>query len=145
MREDVIKSKAADTARQRAAAVSAQLKAGDFEAAAKAAGLEAKTTDPIARGAPIADIGVNPAVEAVAFTLPAGGVSDPIRTDNGAVIVKVLERKDVTPDELDGGPQRAARSAVSERRNRFYSTYMAKAREKMRINRNEATIAQALG
>ena len=55
-----------------------------------------KTTDLIARGAPIADVGVSPAVEAVAFTLPAGAVSDPIKTDNGAVVVKVLERKDVT-------------------------------------------------
>ena len=72
MREDVVKSKAADTARQRAAALSAQLKSGAFEAAAKAAGLEVKTTDQIARGAPIADIGVNAAVDAVAYTLPAG-------------------------------------------------------------------------
>ena len=59
-----------------------------------------KTTELIARSAPIADVGVSPAVDAVAFTLPAGAVSDPIRTDNGAVVVKVLERKDVTPAEL---------------------------------------------
>jgi parvulin-like peptidyl-prolyl isomerase len=56
-----------------------------------------KTTDQIARGAPIGDIGVNAAVDAVAFTLPAGRVSDPIRTENGAVVVKVVERKDVAP------------------------------------------------
>ena len=68
VRDDVVKSKAADTARQRAAALSAQLKSGNFEAAAKAAGLEVKTTEQIARGAPIADVGISPAVEAVAFT-----------------------------------------------------------------------------
>ena len=33
---------------------------------------------------------------------------------------------------------------VSERRNRFYSSYMAKAREKMRIERNPATLAQII-
>ena len=86
VRDDVVKSKAADTARQRAAAVAAQLKSGNFEAAAKAAGLEVKTTEQIARGAPIGDVGINAAVDAVAFTLPAGAVSDPIRTDNGAVV-----------------------------------------------------------
>jgi peptidyl-prolyl cis-trans isomerase D len=144
VRDDVVKSKAADTARQRAAALSAQLKSGNFEAAAKAAGLEVKTTDLIARGAPIGDIGVSPAVDVVAFTLAAGAVSDPIQTDNGAVVVKVVERKDVTPAELSAGLQQLREQLVSERRNRFYTTYMTKAREKMQINRNEATIAQVI-
>jgi parvulin-like peptidyl-prolyl isomerase len=144
VRDDVVKSKAADTARQRAAALSAQLKSGDFEAVAKAAGLEVKTTDQIARGAPIADIGVSPAVDAVAYGLAAGAVSDPIKTDNGAVVVKVVERKDVSADEITKGRGDLRQQLVSERRNRFYSTYMTKAREKMRINRNEATIAQVI-
>ena len=142
VRDDVVKGKAADTARQRAAAVSAQLKGGNFEATAKAAGLEVKTTELIARSAPITDIGVSPAVDAVAFALPAGGVSDPIKTDTGAVVVKVVERKDVTPAELATGKKDVRDQMLNERRNRFYGSYMTKAREKMRINRNEATIAQ---
>jgi len=144
VRDDVVKGKAADTARQRAAAVSAQLKGDNFDAAAKSAGLDVKTTDLIARGAPIADVGVSPAVEAVAFTLPAGTVSDPIKTDNGAVVVKVLERKDVTPAELAAGKKDIRDQMLNERKNRFYGSYMTKAREKMRINRNEATIAQVI-
>jgi peptidyl-prolyl cis-trans isomerase D len=144
VRDDVIKNKAADTARQRAAAVVAQLKGSSFDAAAKAAGLESKTTDLIARGAPIGDAGISPAVEAVAFTLPAGAVSDPIQTDNGAVIVKVVERKDVTPDEIRSGRQQLRTEVINERRNRFFSTYMSKAREKMRININNAIVAQVI-
>lgn len=144
VRDDVVKNKAADTARERAAALSAQLKTGNFDAAAKSAGLEVKTTDQISRGAPIGDIGVNPAVEAIAYALPAGGVSDPIKTDTGAVVVKVVERKDVTADEMSKGRGELRDQLTSERRNRFYTTYMNKAREKMRINRNEATIAQAI-
>jgi peptidyl-prolyl cis-trans isomerase D len=142
VRDDVIKSKAADTARQRAAALVPQFKSGNFDAAAKAAGLEVKTTDEIARGAPIVDAGVSPAIEAVAFKLPAGSVSDAIQTENGAVIVKVLERKDVTPEEVTAGRQSLRDEIVNERRNRFYTSYMTKAREKMRINTNQATLAQ---
>ena len=142
VREDVVKSKAADTARQRAAELAPQLKSGSFEAAARKAGLEVKTTDEIARGAPIADVGVSPAVDAAAFSLPAGGVSDPIRTEDGAAIVKVLERKDVTAEEVKTGRQQVRDELLNERRNRFYSSYMQKARESMRIDRNEATIAQ---
>jgi peptidyl-prolyl cis-trans isomerase D len=142
VRDDVIKGKAADTARQRAAALVPQLKTGSFDAAAKAAGLEAKTTALIARGAPIADAGVNPAIDAVAFKLPAGSVSDPITTANGAVVVKVLEKKEVTPTEVTAGRQQLRNEMVNEQKNRFFSTYMAKAREKMRININSATVAQ---
>jgi parvulin-like peptidyl-prolyl isomerase len=142
VRDDVVKGKAADTARQRAASLSAELKGNSFDAAAKAAGLDVKTTELIARGAPIAEVGISPAVEAVAFTLPAGTVSDPIKTDNGAVVVKVLERKDVTPAELAAGKKDIREQMLNERKNRFYASYMAKAREKMRINRNDATIAQ---
>ena len=85
-----------DRAAEGGVASPAQLKTGDFAAAAKAAGLEAKTTELVPRGSPIADVGVSPAMDAVAFALPAGGVSDPIVTDNGAVVVKVVERVGVT-------------------------------------------------
>lgn len=145
VREDVVKQKAIDAARQKAAAAAAQLKEGaSLEAAAKAAGVEAKTTDLIARGAPVGDAGVSPAIDAAAFALPVGGVSDPIVTDNGAVIVKVVEKKEVTPTELASGKQAIRDEMVNERRNRFYSAYMTKARDKMKININRETLAQLL-
>ena len=75
--------------------------------------------------------------------LPAGGVSDPIVTDNGAVIVKVLEKKDADR----GGAHRPAKEALrtellNERRNRFYAAYMTKARERMKVTINRELIAQ---
>ena len=72
VRDEVMKKKAIDVARQKAASIGAQMKIGDFNAAAKAAGLDVKTTDFIARGAPIGDVGVSPAVDAVAFAHAAG-------------------------------------------------------------------------
>ena len=52
VREDVLKTKAVEAARQKATAIArAAEDAGDFTAAAKAAGLEVKTTELIARGA----------------------------------------------------------------------------------------------
>ena len=62
-----------------------------------------KTTELIARGAPIADVGVSPAVDAAAFALPAGRRQRPDRHRNGAVVVKVLEQPELTAAELAGG------------------------------------------
>jgi peptidyl-prolyl cis-trans isomerase D len=144
VREEVVKQAAIDAARQRASAVSAQLKSGDFAAAAKAAGLEVQTTDLIARDAPIADLGASPAIDAAAFALPQGGVSDPIVTDNGAAIVKVVERKDPTADELKAARETTRSEILNERRNRFYASYMIKARDRMKININQSVLRQLL-
>jgi peptidyl-prolyl cis-trans isomerase SurA len=103
-----------------------------------------KTTELIARGAAIADVGVSAAVDGAAFALPAGGVSDPIVTDTGAVIVKVLERSDAKPEELAKGTQALRDELLNERRNRFYGAYMSKARERMKIEINSQVLSQVI-
>ena len=121
------------------------MKSGDFEKAAKAAGLEVKTTDLIARGAPIADVGVSPALEAAAFGLPAGAVSDPIVTENGAAIVKVVQRQDVSADELAKQKETLHTELLGDRKQKFFAAYMTKARQRMKITINRDTIAQIVG
>lgn len=144
VREDVVKKKAIEAARQSAAALAPKLKSGDFAAAAKAGGLTAESTDFHARGAAIPQTGVSPAVDAAAFSLPVGGISDPITTDTGAVVIKVLEKKEVTPAELTAGKPQLRDELRSERKNRFFSAYMSKARERMKININREALAQVI-
>jgi len=145
VRDDVLKQKAIDTARQKAASVNAEMKSGDFDKAAKAAGLDVKTTELIARGAPIGDAGVSPALEAAAFGLAKGAVSDPVVTENGAAIVKVLDRQDVAPDQLAKEKDSLRTELLNDRKQKFFAAYMAKARQKMKININRETIAQIIG
>jgi peptidyl-prolyl cis-trans isomerase D len=142
VREEVLKKKAVDVARQKAASIGAQMKSGDFSAAAKAAGLEVKTTDFIARGATITDIGASPAIDAVAFRMQPNEVSDPIVTDTGTVIVKVLERQDPAPADVASGKSTLKTELLNESRQRFYASYMTKARERMKVNVNRELIAQ---
>jgi peptidyl-prolyl cis-trans isomerase D len=142
VRDEVLKQKAIEAARQKAAAIAASLKTGDFEKNAKAAGLEPKTTELISRGQPIGDAGVSPALENAAFALPAGAVSDPIVMENGAAIVKVLERKDVVPEELAKQKDSLREELLNDRKNKFFAAYMTKARQRMKININRETIAQ---
>jgi peptidyl-prolyl cis-trans isomerase D len=142
VRDEVLKKKAGDVAKQKAVTIGAQMKSGDFNAAAKAAGLDVKTTEFIARGAPIGDVGVSPAVDTVAFAMQPNAVSDPIATDNGTVIVKVLERQDPPAGDVASGKTTLKTELVNERRNRFYASYMTKARERMKVNVNRELIAQ---
>ena len=142
VRDDVLKNKALEIARQKAAEVAGKLKNGNFDAAAKAAGVEVQTTDLISRGAPIGDAGISPAIDAVAFSLPEGAVSDPITTDNGAVVVRVVERQEPSAEEVASGKQGMRDELMNERRGRFFAAYMGKARERMDIRINNQVLAQ---
>ena len=145
VRDAVIKLKARDLSRQKAAAVAAKLKgAADFEKVAKAAGVEAKTTDLITRDAPIPDLGVAAEAMDTAFKLPAGAVSDPISTDNGTVVFKVLEHKEVTPAEWTANVERFREEQKTATRNRFFGAYMTKARQGMKIELNREALQRAL-
>jgi peptidyl-prolyl cis-trans isomerase D len=144
VREDVLKKKALDAAQQKANEMAGSLKSGRFEAAAKAAGLEVKTTELITRGTPITDIGVSPEIEAAAFSLPVNAVSDPITTDTGAVVIRVLEKQEPTPKEIADGLQSMKDELMNDRRGRFFAAYMTKARERMNIRINPQVLARVL-
>ena len=134
VKEDVIRSRAAEMSRQRASEIAAALKnAKDFAAAAKAQGLEAKQTEMITRGSTLPDVGISPEVDAAAFTLPANAVSDPIRTNDSTVIVRVDSRDEVTPEEFGKQKEAFRAELLNERRNRFFTAYMTKVKEKMKI------------
>jgi len=146
VRDEVVKNKARELSKTRAAEIAAKLKsAKDFEKTAKASGVEAKTTDLIARDAPIPDLGVAPAVEDKAFSMPVGAVSDPIQTETGTAVIKVLEKKEVTPDELKNSKDSFREQILADRRNRFFSAYMVKAKQKMKIEVNRESLQRAIG
>jgi peptidyl-prolyl cis-trans isomerase D len=146
VRDEVVKEKARTLSKQKAVEIAAKLKsAADFEKAAKAAGVEAKTTDLVTRDSPIPDLGSAPAVEDAAFKLPVGAVSEAIATDNGSAVIKVLEKKETTPEEWNTAKDRFREDLLTDRRNRFFTAYMAKAKQRMKIEVNRETLQRAIG
>lgn len=141
---DLKRKKAQDLARGKAQASAATLKAAaDFSAAAKASGLTLRTVDDLARGAAIPEVGPSPAVDQVAFALPAGSVSDPIVTPNGAVVLRVTKRTDVTADDLAKNREAVRRELASQKRAQFFASYMTKAKQGMGITVDQ-TVLQRL-
>jgi peptidyl-prolyl cis-trans isomerase D len=145
VRDEVIKLKARDLSKQKATDVAAKLKAApDFEKAAKAAGVEAKTTELIARDAPLPDLGVAPAVEDAAFSLPVGSVSEPITVANGTAVIKVVQKQETTPEDYALAKDRFRDELLADRRGRFFGAYMTKAKAKMKIEVNRETLQKAV-
>ena len=146
VKNDVTQERAKELSRQRANEIAATLRsAKDFTAAAKAQGLEAKSTELVARDSAIPDVGVSPEIDKVAFSLPVGGVSEPIAAGTGAVILRVADRDDVTPEEFRQGRDAFREQLLSERRGQFFGAYMNKVKQKMSIEVNDEVLRQVVG
>ena len=144
--DDVRQEKAAEMAKQRATAIATELKnAKDFAAAAKRAGLEVKTTELVARGTAIPDLGISEAVDAAAFALPPGGVSDAISTATGTAVIRVVEKVGVTDTEVESGKDVLRDELVNGRRDKFFGAYMQKAKSGLKINIKQDTLARITG
>jgi peptidyl-prolyl cis-trans isomerase D len=145
VRDDVVKQKALELARAKAATVAQAGAKGNFAAAAKAAGVTVKNTDFVPRGTALPDVGVSGKVDDAVFGLKAGEVSSPIATDNAIVVARVVERQDVKPEMLDTEREALRNELLQERRDTFFQAYMAKAKAKFDIRYNESTIRTLLG
>ena len=144
--DDVKQEKATALAKQRAAAIATDLKAAkDFAAAVKKAGLEVKTTELIARGAAIPDLGISETNDAAAFTLPEGGVSDAITTPTGTAIIRVVEKVNVTDAEVESGKDQLRDELVNTRRDKFFGAYMQKAKTGLKITTRDDVLARVVG
>jgi peptidyl-prolyl cis-trans isomerase D len=146
VRDAVVSQKAQEFAKKKASELAAKVKsAPDFEKAVKAGGFTPESTELITRDSPIPGLGQAPAVIEAAFSLPQGGVSDPITTDTGVAIVKVVEKQQVSPEELTNNKDRFREELLGDRKNRFFSAYMAKAKQKMRIEVNRQAVQRVIG
>jgi peptidyl-prolyl cis-trans isomerase D len=144
VRDEVVKVKARDLAKQKAAEIAPKLKSGDFEKAAKAAGVDVKTTELVARDAPITDLGVSSAVDDAAFKMTTGAVSDPIATDNGAAIIKLVDKQQTTAQDYLLAKDKFRDEVLADRRNRFFGAYMVKAKQRMKIEVNRESLQKAV-
>jgi len=145
VRDDVIRRKAFVMAQERANEVAMLLRdAEDFTTAAEAEELIVSNSDLIARGAAVPGVGLNAEVEEVAFSLSAGETSDPVLTGNSAVVLHVHEREEANQTDFQANRDQLRSEVISERQNRFFTSYMENAKSKLTINIDLAAFALAV-
>jgi peptidyl-prolyl cis-trans isomerase D len=145
VREDVVRQKAVEVARTRAAAMAQAAARGSFAAAAKAAGVEVKTTDLVTRGTAYPEVGVSGAIDDAVFPLKTGQTTTPIATADAVVVARVAERAEVNPTELANSRTGLREELLQNRRGDFFGAYMTKAKAAMNVTYNENTIQTLIG
>jgi peptidyl-prolyl cis-trans isomerase D len=144
VRDDLVMERARELAKKRAESLASGL-ASNFAAAAKSAGLEVKSTEIVTRGTAWPDVGISPALDEAAFQQAAGTVTKPIPTEGGTVIARIVERQSPTPDEIGKARDGLRKELLNDLRTKFYSAYMLKARERMKIQVNEEAFRALAG
>ena len=146
VREDVILKKSLTLAQERAAGAAETLQtAEDFVAAAEQAELSLGSSDFVTRGSTLPEVGSSPAVEAVAFAMTPGTVSDVIQTGNAVAIVHLAERVEASAADLAQNRDTLRDELMFQRQSRFFTAYMDNVKARLAITIDLGVLEQAIG
>lgn len=146
VREDVIRKKSLALAQETAAEAAETLKgADDFVATAEEAEWSVGSSDLVARGAALPEVGQSAAVEAVAFAMTPGAVSDVVQAGNAVAVLHLVEREEASAGDLAQNRDTLRNELMLQRQSRFFTAYMDNVKERLDIMIDLAVLEQALG
>ncbi|MFQ5793210.1 MAG: peptidyl-prolyl cis-trans isomerase, partial [Acidobacteriota bacterium] len=146
VRRDLARDKAMDLALARAKELRARLAtAKNTAAAARAAGVELKTTENFFRGTQLPEAGRSPAVQEAAFSLAPGVFSDPLPCQNGYVLLRVVERSGYSVAKFASEKDRFTEAFLNEKRQRVWAEYLRELQHRYSVQIDRENLRQLLG
>ncbi len=97
----------------------------DLAKAAKAVGATVKTSDLVGAGGQVPEFGAVGQVAPQLFDMNAGAISGPINAGRTGVVVKILDKQEPTPDEIQKNLDQTRDQLLAERRNEAFSVFMS--------------------
>lgn len=120
---DLKREKAAQLARSEAEDLARRIKAGErFESAAKALGLDPKTSDAISRAGSISGVASGGQL-APAFQLKAGDVAAPLNLGASWLVYRVAEKQEPNPSDLETQRGQLTDQALQEKRSLAFEAF----------------------
>jgi len=120
---DLKREKSTELAKNKAEELIKRIKAGEkFDAAARALGLEPKTTDPIARDGSIPGAASGKQVSA-AFNLKTGDVAAPLSLGQNWLVYRVAEKTEPNPADFDKQKKQLTEELLQSKRNLAFEAF----------------------
>jgi len=120
---DLKQEKASIEARTKAEELAKRVKAGEkFDAAAKALGLEAKTSDEMARAGSISNVASGKQL-AAAFQLKPGDVGPPLNLGANWLVYKVIEKQEPKPEDFDKQKKEITDAVLQNKRSLAFEAF----------------------
>jgi len=92
--------------------------------------LEYKTVNEHRKGQYLSIIGESPKVDELVFSFPLNQTSDPVEFENGYALLRVLERKEVSKQDLEKEKEAETNKLLEAKKNKFLHSYLAKLKDK---------------
>jgi peptidyl-prolyl cis-trans isomerase D len=120
---DLKREKSTEVAKSKAEQLTKRVKAGEkFDAAAKALGLEAKTSDSIARDGSIPSAASGKQV-AAGFNLKSGDVAPPLSLGQNWLVYRVAEKTEANPADFDNQKKQLTEELLQSKRNLAFDAF----------------------
>jgi parvulin-like peptidyl-prolyl isomerase len=120
---DLKREKATDLAKNKADELTRRVKSGEkFDAAARALGLEPKTSDPIARDGSIPGAASGKQVGA-AFNLKPGDIATPLSLGQNWLVYRVAEKTEANPADFDKQKTQLTKDLLDSKRNLAFEAF----------------------
>ena len=111
-------------------------KGSDLKKISEKNDFEYKTAQNHKREQYISLLGENPEIDRLAFSLPIDKLSDPVKVKGGAVLLRVLDREEVSREELDENFEKARQELLNTKQNKLFQSIYLKTREKIGVKTN---------
>ena len=120
---DLKKEKSTELAKSKAEELAKRVKSGEkFDAAAKAIGLEPKTSDSFARGGSISGAASGKQLSA-AFNLKSGDVGEPLNLGQNWLVYRVAEKTEANPVEFEAQKKQLTEEVLQSKRNLAFDAF----------------------
>jgi peptidyl-prolyl cis-trans isomerase D len=125
------RERAEGVALERAKQLTAEAKTGDFAAAAKKAGAATGETPRFSLQKPAEKLPGDAMLKA--FQTPLGGTTDPVKTQQGFYVMKVLERTPAEPGGFAADKERVTREVLAQKQSQAWQAWIEAARAGAKI------------
>lgn len=136
IREDLELERKRQLSLEKAAELRSELGTLSFEQVSEDHGFELKTAEEHKREQYLSVIGENPEIDTIVFDSPLEQLSQPLRYDNGYILMRVLDRKEVTREEFSENRETERQNLLDQKRNMVFASFYTKLREEKKVKPN---------
>jgi peptidyl-prolyl cis-trans isomerase D len=130
---DLKQEKGVELARQKAQDLEKRVKAGEkFDAAAKALGLEAKTSDAIARNGSIPNAASGKQLSA-AFQMKSGDLAPPLNLGSNWLVFRVAEKQEPNPADFEKQKKDMTEQVLQTKRSTAFDAFRAALESRLKL------------
>jgi peptidyl-prolyl cis-trans isomerase D len=133
IKEDLELERKKQLSLEKATEIRNELRTRSFEQVSEAHDFELKTSEEHKREQYLSVIGEKPEIDTFVFDSPIEQLSEPLRYDNGYILMRVLDRKEVTQEEFIDNRETERQSLLDQKRNMVFASFYSILRDEKNV------------